>query len=172
MPAAREWPIAGLDRKSCNLGKDVRDSGQAMHPIAGNRGKEPIIPNDVDTPTDDELSSCSSPSLSLSSAKNARDSTKARSRKRPSHHPAFSDAVSGTSRRARREAGMRQNQSDQALRNASIFPAGTMPPVLLAGTMPLVFPAGMMPPMPLVHPTFGIRPTFDMLPITLIRRPR
>ena len=56
-----------------------------MHPIARNRGKEPIIPDDVDTPTDDELSSASSLSLSLSPAKNARDSTKAKSCKKPSH---------------------------------------------------------------------------------------
>ena len=43
--------------KNCNLGKDVRDSVRVMHPISCNRGKEPIIPDDVDTPTDDELSS-------------------------------------------------------------------------------------------------------------------
>ena len=78
-----------------------------MHPITRNRGKEPIIPDDVDTPEDDELSSGSSPSLSLSPTKNARESIKARSHKRPSHHPAFSDVVSGASRRARREAGKR-----------------------------------------------------------------
>ena len=94
--------------KSHDLGKDVRYKGQAMHPIAHNREKEPIIPDNVDTPTDDELSSGSSPSLSLSSAKNAQDSTKAKSRKKPSHHPAFSDAISGASRRARKEADRRQ----------------------------------------------------------------
>ena len=93
--------------KSRDLGKDVRDNGSAVHPITRNRGKEPIIPDDVDTPVDDELSSGSSPSLSLSLTKNARESTKARSHKRPSHHPAFSDVVSGASRRARREAGKR-----------------------------------------------------------------
>ena len=93
--------------KSCDLGKDVRDSGQAVHPTAHNKGKEPIIHDDVDTPIDDELSSSSSPSLSLSQAKDARGSTKTKSRKRPSHHPTFSDAVSGASRRVRREAGKR-----------------------------------------------------------------
>ena len=45
-----------------------------MHPIARNRGKKPIIPDNVDTPVDDELSSTSSPSLSLSPVKNARES--------------------------------------------------------------------------------------------------
>ena len=95
--------------RSRDLGKNVRDSGQAVHPIARNRGKEPIIPNNVDTPTYDELSSGSSPSLSLSPAKNARESTKARSCKKPLHYPAFSDVVSGTSRTARKEASRRQN---------------------------------------------------------------
>ena len=47
-------------RKSHNLKKYVRDSGRAVHPIARNKGKEPIFPNDVDTPADDELSSSSS----------------------------------------------------------------------------------------------------------------
>ena len=94
--------------KSHDLRKDVCDNGQAMHQIARNRGKEPIIPDDIDTPVDDELSLGNSQSLSLSPAKNARESTKARSRKRPSHHPAFSDAFSGASCRARREAGRRQ----------------------------------------------------------------
>ena len=36
-----------------------------MHPIARNRGKEPVIPDDIGTLADDELSSSNSPSLSL-----------------------------------------------------------------------------------------------------------
>ena len=75
-----------------------------MHPIAHNRGKEPIISDDVDTPIDDEFSLGSSPSLSLSPEKNAQESTKAKSRKRPSHLLTFGDAVSSASRRARNEA--------------------------------------------------------------------
>ena len=55
--------------KSRDLGKDVRDSGRAVHPFARNKGKEPIIPDDVDTPADDELSLGSSRYLSLSPAK-------------------------------------------------------------------------------------------------------
>ena len=95
--------------KSCDLGKEVRDSGRAAHPITRNKGKEPIILDDVDTSADNELSSGNSPSLSLSSTKNVRESAKTKSRKRPSHHPAFSDAVSGASRRERRETSRRQN---------------------------------------------------------------
>ena len=124
-----------------------------MHPIAHNRGKKPIIPDDVDTPVDDELSSTSSPSLSLSPVMNARESIKAKSHKKPSHHPAFSDAISSASRRARREAGRRQNQPDHSLGNVSVLPIGTMPP------------------MSFVHPAFGTGPTFYMPPLALIQRP-
>ena len=87
--------------ESHDLGKDVRDSNRAVHQIAHNKRKEPIVPNDVDTITDDELSSGSSLLLSLSSTKN----TRAKLRKRPSHRPAFSNTVSGASCRARREVG-------------------------------------------------------------------
>ena len=76
--------------------------------------------------------------------KNAQECAKAKSRKKPSHHPAFSDAVSGASRMAMRETSRRQNQPIQAPRNASVLPEGTMPPVL---------PASMMPQMPFVHST-------------------
>ena len=73
-----------------------------MHPIACNKGKEPIAPDDVDTPADDELSLASSLSLSLSPGKN----TRVKLHKRPLHRPAFSYTVSGESCRARREANM------------------------------------------------------------------
>ena len=88
--------------KSCDLRKYIRDSGRVMLPTTRNKGNEPTVPDDVDIPADDELSLDSSPSLSLSHAKDSRGSTKAKSRKRPSHHPTFSDAVSDASRRARR----------------------------------------------------------------------
>ena len=69
----------GLDRENNDLGKDIRDSSQAAHPTARNKGKDPIVPDDVDTLVDDELSSGSSPSLSLSLSKDARRSTKTKS---------------------------------------------------------------------------------------------
>ena len=90
--------------------------------------------------------------MNLSIAKNARESTKDKSRKKPSHHPAFSDSISGASRRTMREAGRRQNQPDQVLANASVLPTSTMPPISF------------------VHPAFGIGPTFYMPPAALIRR--
>ena len=124
-----------------------------MHLIARNRGKELVISDNVNTLVDDALSSSSSPSLSLSPTKNARESTKAKSCKKPSHYLAFSDAISGASCRARREAGRKPNKPDQATGNV------------------LVLPVGQMPPIPFVHPPFGTGPTFYMLPVALIRRP-
>ena len=81
-----------------------------MHPINLNIGKEPIVPDNVDTLADNELSSGSSPPLSLSPAKYARGSAKAKSHKRLLHHLTFNDVVSGASCRVRREIGRRQNQ--------------------------------------------------------------
>ena len=86
------------------------------------RNRSLTITDNVNTPADDELSSGSSPSLSLLPTKNARESPKAKSLKRPSHHLAFSDAISGASCRARREISMRQNQPVQALGNVSVLP--------------------------------------------------
>ena len=63
---------------NCDLGKDVPDNGRAVHPIAHNREKEPIVLDDVDTLENDELSSSSSSPLSLSPAKDAQGITKAK----------------------------------------------------------------------------------------------
>ena len=67
--------------KSRELGRDVQDGDRAKHPIARNKGKEPIIPDDVDAPIDDELSSGRSPSMSSPSGRNAQGSTRAKSRR-------------------------------------------------------------------------------------------
>ena len=51
--------------KRHNLGeKYVQDSNQARHPIARNKGKEPTVPDNVDTLAEDELSSGNLPNLS------------------------------------------------------------------------------------------------------------
>ena len=91
--------LAQVEKRHDLSEKDVQDSNQARHLTARNKGKEPIVPDNVDTLADDELSSGSSPNLS--SAKSSR----ARSCQRRSHHLAFSNADSGTFRRARREIG-------------------------------------------------------------------
>ena len=147
--------------KNRDLGKDVPNNGQVVRPIVGNKGKEPVVPDNVDTLADDELSSDSTSPLSLSLAKDTRGSTKAK-HKRSLQHLAFSTAVSGASHRARREVGRRQNQLAQALRNALLLPEVATPPLL---------PIGMMPLMPLIRPAFGAGPTFYMPPTTLIRIP-
>ena len=84
--------------------RDVQDSGQAKHLIVHDKGKKPIVLDDVDIPTDDELSSDSLPNLSLVK------SNKYRSRQRHSHRPAFSKSNSGTFRRA---TGQGQNQPNE-----------------------------------------------------------
>ena len=61
--------------KSHNLGKDMRDSDFDAQPIARDKGKGPVAPDNVDTLMDDELSLGSFPSLNLLSAKNTQEST-------------------------------------------------------------------------------------------------
>ena len=92
--------LYALVEKRHNLGgRDVQDSDQALHPIPRNRGKEPIILNEVDTPADDELSSGSSPPLGLSPAKNIR----AKLHKKTTHRPAFSNGVPPSKERGMEE---------------------------------------------------------------------
>ena len=139
--------------KSRDLGKDVQDSDHDAQPIANDKRKGTVDPDDVDTPTNDELSSSNSPSLNLSLAKNTRESIRTRSHKRPSPHPTFSDDVSGASRKARREASKRQYQPSQASGNPPMLPLSTLPPA------------------PPAHPTFGTAPIFFVLSASLIWRP-
>ena len=81
--------------------KDMQDSSQTRHLTARNKGNEPIILDNIDTPVDDELSSGSSPDLSP--AKTSR----ARSGQRCSHHPAFINVDSGTFNQLRRQTSRR-----------------------------------------------------------------
>ena len=102
----------------------MQDSGQVRHPTAHNKGKEPIVPDNIDTLADDQLSLGSS--LNLSPAK----SSKVRSHQRCSHSHAFSNADNGIFRRARREIGRGQNQPNKVPGNASALPTGVMQPML------------------------------------------
>ena len=123
---------------SCDLGKDGRDSGRGAPPITRDKGKGPILPDDVDTLVDDELSLSSSPSLNLPPLMNTRESKKTRSPKMPSPYPAFSDVVSGASSKARRKAGRRQYRSGPALGNPPMLPP--VPPAQLAfDTVPMLY---------------------------------
>ena len=51
--------------------RNVQDSGQARHPIARDKGKEPIVLDGVDTLANDELSLGNSPNLSLAKSSRA-----------------------------------------------------------------------------------------------------
>ena len=108
---------------------------KARHPIDHDKGKEPIIPDDVDTLVDDELSSGSSPNFSPAK------SSKARSSQRHSHRPTFSNANNGMFRRARRETGQGQNQPNEVPENAFALLTGLVPPIQS------------------VYPAFGTGPT-------------
>ena len=73
------------------LMREAQDSGPARHPTVRDKGKKPIALDDVDTPADDELSSCSSPNPSLVKRKSNKD----RTRHKHSHRPTFSDSNGG-----------------------------------------------------------------------------
>ena len=128
----------------------MRDSGHDVQQIFRNKGKGPLSLHNIDTPTNNELSSGSSPFLNLSLAKNTQENIRTRLRKRPLPHLAFNDTVSGASRKARKEAGRRKYRSDQALGNPLAFPLSTLPPTLPA------------------HPAFGTTPTYYLPSTTLI----
>ena len=87
--------------------KDAQDNNHNVQLIARNKGKGPVVSDDVDTPAEDELSSSSSPSLNHSPTKNTQESTRTRLCKRASPHPIFNDVVSGASHRVRGEADRR-----------------------------------------------------------------
>ena len=53
----------------------MQDSGHNAQPIPHNKGKGPVVPGDVETLANDELSSGSSPSLNLLEAKKTWEST-------------------------------------------------------------------------------------------------
>ena len=126
--------------------KDVQDNDRNVQSITRDKGKGPVVPDDFDTPTNDELSSSNFSSLNLSPVKNTRESTRTRSGKRPSPHPTFSDAISGASRRERRGAGKTQYRLGPAQRNPPVLPSGTLPPASP------------------VHPAFGTTPIFYVAP--------
>ena len=125
----------------------MQDNGQARHPTARDKGKEPIVPDDVDTLADDKLSLGSSPNLSP--AKSSRP----RSRQRHLHHPAFSNADNSTFYWARREMGREQNHLNEVPGNAFALPTGVMSPIQPR------------------NPAFGTRPTLYIPPTTTIRSP-
>ena len=82
-----------------------------------------MVPNNIDTLADDELSSGSPPNLFP--AKNSR----AKSCQRHSHRPGFSNANGGTFYQARRETCQGKNQPNEVPGNVSALHASVIPPV-------------------------------------------
>ena len=111
--------------KICDLGKNVRDSSRATFPTSCNKGKEPVVPNDVDTLTDDELSLGSSPSLTLSLTKNAR--VRCLHITLPSTMPLVARPIGEGGRQA---GGRTSHEPVHAPRNALVLPEGAMPPCI------------------------------------------
>ena len=101
----------------------MQDISYARHLTAHDKGKEPIVPDDVDTLEDDELSSGSSPNLSP--VKSCRN----KSRQRHLYRPTFNNADNDTFYRARRETDREQNQQNEAPENTFALPTGIVPPI-------------------------------------------
>ena len=85
--------------------KDVQDS-QARNLTTRNKGKEPIIPDNVDTPADDEFSLGSSPYLSVAK------SSRAMSCQRRSHRPTATLIVACSAGREGKQAEDITNQTE------------------------------------------------------------
>ena len=130
----------------------AKQSREPPHPFPSSRpgkGKEAIIPDDIDLPADDELSSSSSPLLHRSSFSNA---TEAHSRKRSSRRPSRSISV------ARHQTGREPSRGQQ-------------PPILAQQYAPN--PTGGLPrPLPSIYPPFGATPTPQMVFTSVIRGPQ
>ena len=132
--------------KRRDLGKKyVQDSSRARHSIANDKEEEHVVLDDVDTPTDDELSSGSLPNLSLE--KRSSD----RSCQRHSHRPSFSNADNGTFRSTRREIGQGKNQPNEAPEKASTLPTDIMSPMMPVYTTSDTGPMLYIPPATMIQ---------------------
>ena len=135
-----------------NLGKkDAQDRGQTKHLTVSDKGKKPIVPDNIDTPADDELSSGGSPNLS------PEKSNRARLRQRHSHRPAFNNTDNGLLHRARGETGRKQSQPNDVPKNMYALPKGVVPMMLS------VYPAFDTAPTPYMPPVATSRSPDDML---------
>ena len=132
-------------RLETNQAENLQEAPQHVPLTRTNKGKEPTLPNHSDPPTDDELSSGSSPLLRHSPP---RSNAEAKSRKRPPQHS--SRAISGTHRKKRREANRVRPSSELALEHMPTRVVGMapqflpmqhlygVPPALNAASYPLV----------------------------------
>ena len=101
--------------RACMEGKRIENARWSSHPappIKQNKGKEPILPDDSDAATDDELSSGSSPLPDMPPLKN---NVEAELRKRPPRRSSW--PISGMPRWVWRELSRERWQSEHAPEN-------------------------------------------------------
>ena len=130
----------------------AEQSREPSHPFPPSRpgkGKEVAAPDDIDQPTDDELSSGSSP---LSCRPPSPSTTEAHLRKRPPRRP--SRSISVARRRVRREPSR-----DQRLQ--------TLAPQYVPNRA-----GGFPPSLPSAYPPYGAAPTPQMIAPSAVRGPQ
>ena len=135
-----------------NRAENLQEAPQHVPPTRKNKGREPSLPNHSNPPTDNKLSSSSSP---LPRHSPPRSNAEAESRKRPPRHS--SRAISGTHRRMRREASRDMPHSELALEHMPTWVGGIAPQFL-----PTQYPFG-APPAPHAASYPPVRGPYDML---------
>ena len=144
LPHENDCLLTQVEKKRYLDKRAAQDSGQAQHPVFRDKGKNPIVLDDVDIPEDDELSSDNLPDPSP--IKGNKD----RSRKRHSHRLTFSNSNNDLFRRAMGRGHNRPNEAP-----GSVF----------------TLPTDAILPMQSVYPAFGTGLTFYVSPTTAIRSP-
>ena len=109
--------------EACQADKS-RGPPRPLPPSRPDKGKEAVVPDDINLSADDELSSNSSPLPRRSPSSNAAE---AQSRKRPPRRP--NRSISAAQRRVGREASRDRCQSKPTHEYAPERPGGVAPPV-------------------------------------------
>ena len=129
--------------------KQSREPPRPFPPSRPGKGKEAIIPDDIDLPANDELSSGSSPLLCRSSSSNA---TEARSRKRSSRRP---NQSIGVARHQKRREPSRGQQPPIPAQQYAPDPTRGLPQLL-----------------PSIYPPFGATPAPQTVFASAVRGPQ
>ena len=139
-------------RLETNRAENLQEAPQHVPPTRINKGKELGLPNHSDPPSDDELSSGSSP---LPRHSPPQSNAEAESRKRPPRHS--NRAINGMRRRMRREASKDKPYSELAPEHMPTRFGGVAPHFL-----PTQYPFGATPALHVVSYPPGRGP-HDML---------
>ena len=126
-----------------------RGPPRPLPPSSPDKGKEAVVPDNIDLPADDELSSDSSPLPSRSPSPNA---VEAQSRKRPPRRSSRSISVARCW--VQREASRDRRQSDSAREYVPERPGSVAPPV------------------PSMYPPFRVAPAPNMFFSSAVRGPQ